>query len=213
MDFSINSKFYQIMSKIADMMILSILWIITSLPLLTIGTASTALYYCTVKVIREDQGSLVKEYFRAFKSNFKQSFFISLIAATLCVLGTLVGSAVYAITKSGETLTGIYFAYLVLLGLGIAWLHYVIAYIARFQAPIKTILKNSLLICLMNLPSSISMTLLFLVVAAAWILTLPASAMTVLLVPSVYALLSSFLLERIFRKYLPAEETNAEKAP
>jgi len=202
MDFSINSKFYQNMSKIADMMILSILWLLTSLPLITIGSSSCALYYCIVKVIREDRGTVMKDYIHSFKSNFKQSFVVSLLAVLLCVAGTAIGSTAYAIVKSGEVLTSIYFVYLVALGFGIAWLHYVISYIARFHASLKTILKNTLVICLINLPASISMMLLFMVVVVVWLFTLPASAMTILLLPAVYALISSFLLERIYQKYI-----------
>lgn len=212
MDFSINSKFYQNMSKIADMMILSILWLLTSLPLITIGSSSCALYYCIVKVIREDRGTVMKDYIHSFKSNFKQSFVVSLMAILLCVAGTAIGSVVYAIAESGETLTGIYFVYLVALGFGISWLHYVISYIARFQAPLTTILKNTLVICLLNLPSSVSMMLLFMVVVAVWFFTLPGSAMTILLLPAVYALISSFLLERIYQKYIPNTKGDSNDA-
>ena len=207
MDFSINSKFYHYMCKIADMMILSVLWIITSLPLFTVGTSCTALYYCTVKVIRQENGSVCKDYLRAFRINFRQSLLVSLIAVLLCVLATMAGSGIYAVAGSGEVLTGIYFAYLVLLGFGLAWLHYVIAYIARFQASLGTILKNSLVICLTNLPMSLSMVVLFLIIVGGWLLMLPSSAMVVLILPAAYALVSSFLLERIFKKYLPENNT------
>lgn len=206
MDFSINSRFYHFMNKIADMMILSMLWLLTSLPLFTIGTASTALYYCTVRCIRRENGSVFKDYFRAFKANFRQTILISFLAMVLCVGGTFIGTAVYAAARSGEALTGIYCAYLILLGFGIAWLHYLIAYIARFQATLSKIIKNSFLICLVNFPVSVSMMLLLLVVVLLWVLTLPSSAMMLLLLPAAYALVSSFLLERIFQKYLPQEK-------
>lgn len=206
MDFSINSKFYHFMSKVADCMILSVLWLFTSLPLVTIGTASTALYYCIIKVIREESGSPVKSFFHAFRNNFKQGVAISLIAIILCILTTLVGSAVYAFATNGDTLAGIYFAYLVLLAFGIAWLHYAISYVARFQASLGTILKNSLVLCIFHLPLSLSMMLLLVIVAVAWFMMLPASFMALLLLPAGYAWISSFLLERIYSKYLPAEE-------
>ena len=211
MDFSINSKFYHFMSKIADCMILSVLWLFTSLPLITIGAASTALYYCIIKVIRQESGSVVKSYFHAFRSNLKQGIAISLITIVLCILTTLVGSAVYAFATTGNTLTGIYFVYLVLLGLGIAWLHYAISYIARFQAPLGTVLKNSLVLCIFHLPFSLSMMLLLIIVAVVWFLMLPASFMALLLLPAGYAWLSSFVLERIYSKYLPAEEKNEDE--
>ncbi|MGN0998194.1 MAG: YesL family protein [Faecousia sp.] len=207
MDFSINSKFYHFMSKTADLMLLSILWVVTSLPVITLGASCTALYYCVVKVIREESGSVFRSFFHAFRSNFKQSTAVSVVAVMLCICATLVGSAVYAMAQNGETLTSIYFVYLILLGFGIAWLHYVISYIARFQAPLGTILKNTLAICILHLPASISMVLLLTVVCVIWILMLPASFMAIILLPSLYALISSFMLERIYLKYRSDNES------
>lgn len=206
MDFSINSKFYHFMNKVADLMILSALWFVTSLPIFTIGASCTALYYCVVKVVRQENGSAFKSYFQAFRSNFKQSTIIFLLVLAASLLMTAIGSAVYAIFQAKSTLDNIYLVYLVALIFTIAWLHYIFSYIARFQAPLKTVLKNSLVICLVNLPSSLSMVILFAVVIVGFIMSFPSSAMTIFLIPGVYALISSFLLEKIYRKYADMEE-------
>ncbi len=206
MDFSINSKFYHFMNKVADLMILSGLWFVTSLPIFTIGASCTALYYCVVKVVRQENGSAFKSYFQAFRSNFKQSTIIFLLVLAASLLMTAIGSAVYAIFQAKSTLDNIYLVYLVALIFTIAWLHYIFSYIARFQAPLKTVLKNSLVICLVNLPSSLSMVILFAVVIVGFIMSFPSSAMTIFLIPGVYALISSFLLEKIYRKYADMEE-------
>ena len=206
MDFSINSKFYHFMNKVADLMILSGLWFVTSLPIFTIGASCTALYYCVVKVVRQENGSAFKSYFQAFRSNFKQSTIIFLLVLAASLLMTAIGSAVYAIFQAKSTLDNIYLVYLVALIFTIAWLHYIFSYIARFQAPLKTVLKNSLVICLVNLPSSLSMVILFAVVIVGFIMSFPSSAMTIFLIPGIYALISSFLLEKIYRKYADMEE-------
>ncbi len=210
MDFSINGKFYHYMSKIADLIILSMLWLAASLPLITVGASSAAMYYCVVKSIRQDHTSVVKDYFRTFRSNFKQCAIVSVLVVVFSILCTLVGTSVYAVAKQGNVLTWIYTIYLVLLGLGLSWLHYVIAYIARFSAPMGTILKNSLVICLTNLPASLSMLAMFIIVFGFWALYLPRSALIILILPALYALISSFLIERIFSKYLPEKSTDNE---
>lgn len=51
-------------------MIVSILWTILSLPLVTIGVLATALYYTTHKAIQNETGCMLQEFWRAFKSNF-----------------------------------------------------------------------------------------------------------------------------------------------
>lgn len=205
MDLSINSKFFHFMTKVADCMILSVLWIVFSLPIVTAGAATAALYYCVVKVIRKEEGAVLKDFWRGFRTNLKQGTVVTLLTLAISLLVVAAGSVVYAATQSKEVLDNVYFVYLILLAFGVAWLHYIFSYIARFQAPLKTILKNSLVICLVNLPSSLSMMILFVVVITALILTMPASAMTLLFLPAVYTLVTSFLLEKIYKKYMPEQ--------
>lgn len=131
---------------------------------------------------------------------------MSVAVFTLSILMTIIGSAAYAQAQNGETLGTVYFVYLVIFLFGIAWLHYIFSYIARFQAPLATVLKNSLVICLVNLPSSFSMMILFVLMIILLVWTFPASVTALLLVPAVYALISSFLLEKIYSKYLPEPE-------
>lgn len=203
MDTSLNSRFFHFMTKVADCMILSALWFVTSLPVVTLGAASTALYYCIVKVVRRDEGSVVKDYFRAFRTNFAQSLLVSAVTLAAGLAVTLLGTGAYALRQSSGTLSTVYFIYLLLAFLGIGWLHYVTAYIACFRAPVLTVLKNSLAICLVHIPHTVFLAALFLFVVMTMVLTLPASAMGIFLVPALYALITSFLLERIFRKYIP----------
>ena len=123
---------------------------------------------------------------------------------------TLVGSGAYALQQTSQTLRTVYFVYLLLTVFGIGWLHYIVAYIARFRASLKTVLKNSLAICLVHIPHTILMTVLLAGTVYVMVMTLPASAMGIFLVPGLYALVASFLLERIFQKYLPEEKAGTE---
>ena len=68
-----DNKIFQMLEKIIDCIYSSILWFIFSLPLITAGASTTALYYTVNKVIRYDRGNMSKEFFKAFKSNFRQS--------------------------------------------------------------------------------------------------------------------------------------------
>lgn len=206
MDLSINSKFYHFMSKVADCIILSTLWIFFSLPLLTAGAASTALYYCAVKVIRRDGGSVLKNFWNSFRTNLKPTVCVTALFLLLCIALSAIGSLVYAAVPTQNALTDIYWVYLMILAFCVPWMHYIFSYIARFQAPLKTTLKNSLIICLANLPSSLGMLILFVAVCAGLIMTFPASAMTVFLIPAVYAWITSFILEKIYGKYMEIDE-------
>ena len=56
--------------KIFDIMALGFLWILCSLPVITIGASTTALYYAIVKSVKNNDGYVTKEFFRSFKLNF-----------------------------------------------------------------------------------------------------------------------------------------------
>lgn len=201
--FSINGEFYHFMCKVSDCMILSVLWLVCSLPLVTLAAASSALYYAVLRSVREGEGGAVRCFFRSFRDSWKQGTLVTLVV-------TAFAWAVYFLAGITQGNASVILAVLSILFL--AWLHYLLSYIARFHAPMKKVLANSLVICLANLPASLSMAALLIVTVLAFAWTYPASAMTVLIIPAVYALVSSFLLERVYRKYLPEGEEPAEKA-
>ena len=70
----------QIFYKATECMLLSILWVVTSLPVITIGASTTALYYAVVKVIRNNEGYVWGEFWNGFRTNFKQATIIWLVA-------------------------------------------------------------------------------------------------------------------------------------
>ena len=64
------------MSRIFDMMCLNVLWLVCSLPIFTIGASTTAMYTVMLKVVKNEEGYIVKGFFKAFKENFKKSTII-----------------------------------------------------------------------------------------------------------------------------------------
>ncbi|MGL6198382.1 MAG: YesL family protein [Lachnospiraceae bacterium] len=65
--------FARTMSRVFDFVVLHLLWLICSLPLVTIGASTTALYTVTLKMAKGQEGYIVKNYFKAFKENFVQA--------------------------------------------------------------------------------------------------------------------------------------------
>ena len=70
--FNPEAPLMQGLGKIADMMVLNVLTVLLSLPVVTAGAATAALYDATWRIL-QDEGSVYGAYFRAFKSNFKQA--------------------------------------------------------------------------------------------------------------------------------------------
>ena len=87
--FGIDSKFYEVVSRIADLVVLNLLFVLCSLPIITIGASTTALYGVTKKMAENREGYICRNYFRLFKENFKQSTMMWIILLLLALIPTI----------------------------------------------------------------------------------------------------------------------------
>ena len=87
--FSFDSKFGRIMVKLCYACFLNLLWMVCSLPIITVGASTTALYYACLKIVREEDFSAASLFFRSFKQNFKQAtvLWLILLAAAVILAG------------------------------------------------------------------------------------------------------------------------------
>ncbi len=69
--FNLDSSFMEKLNFFSHFVLLNLLWVLTSLPIITIGASTTALYYCTMKLDRNKDISVFSDYFSSFKDNFK----------------------------------------------------------------------------------------------------------------------------------------------
>lgn len=83
--FSLDGPIYRIGTEIADAMILTLYWIVCSLPIITVGASTTAVFYVYGKKIRDEDSYITRDFFRSFKENFKQSIPITLILGVLWI--------------------------------------------------------------------------------------------------------------------------------
>ncbi|HAX53555.1 MAG TPA: hypothetical protein DIW07_01855, partial [Lachnospiraceae bacterium] len=74
------------LSRVCDFILLNILWMICSIPLFTIGASTTALYTVMLKIVKNEEGYIVKGFFRAFKDNFKKGTIIWLIMSGIGIV-------------------------------------------------------------------------------------------------------------------------------
>ncbi len=81
--FDMHNPVWRFMGRLADIFLLTILWTVCSLPVITIGASTTALYYVTLKIAEGKEGYLIKGFFHAFKENFGHSTLVWLIMLAL----------------------------------------------------------------------------------------------------------------------------------
>lgn len=204
--FRMDSPLMRFLTKIADLMVLNILFCVTSIPLITIGASWTALYSVTLKMVRDEEGSVSRSYFRSFRQNFRQ--------ATLLWLGVLVVLALLVLDiralngMSEGTAPGLLRVGVEILALlGIMVLQYLFPSLARFEASLADTLKNACMMALAHLPKTALMTAA--AVGAVWITLINNTTIAVGLMVwpligfSLMAFGNSGILRKIFDNYVP----------
>ena len=101
--FSYDSKFSQILMRIAWCCYLNLLWFVCSIPVFTFGASTTALYRVTLKLVKNEEGPLTSMFFRAFRDNFRQATQLWLI---LLGAGLVLGADGYILYHLFRASTG-----------------------------------------------------------------------------------------------------------
>lgn len=157
--FDIDGPVMQVLTKIANLMILNFLTILCCIPVFTAGAALTALHYMCLKMIRNEDCYICKGYFKAFKDSFKQSTIVWLIV--LLVVAILAGD--YYIMSKSEVEFGYWFK--AILGAVVIFAIFTITMVfpvmAKFTNTTMQTIKNALALGILHFPKTILMIILY----------------------------------------------------
>ena len=189
------------LGKITDVIILSILFLVFSLPIITIGASFTALYYTSVKCIRRERDYLFKSFLRSFKENFSE--------ATILWLFILIASGILGLNLwfSGQITSGnLGFILSCIYGMMAFTVSVVAVYVfpllSRFRMSKKKLIKTAFYMSIKHLPYSILLVVIFIASFMASYFVLP----LIFVLPAAGTLLFSIPMERILKKYTPESE-------
>ena len=149
--FSYESKFSQLLLKICYSCYLNLLWFVCSLPVVTIGAATTALYYTSLKVIRGEESSLTQQFFHSFRENFKQATVLWLIMAGIGLFLAGDGYLLYHLRLSSSGALAVLWTVIlaIVIAAAIVWvieLLFLFPLIASVSNDNRSMLKNAFLI-------------------------------------------------------------------
>lgn len=211
MRFRYDSPVFEFMNTLASFIGLNVLFLITCLPVFTIGPALTALYTVTMQEARREHGYIFSTYLKTFKSSFGPSclgFLLYLAAAAILIfnlafwsaLGTLPANAILLILMFALVVTIISFLYTFPL-------------LARFDGSLKQVIKSSFPIAMAHRKYTFAL-LAIQAAAVALCLIIPQSKIfMVLLGFSFLAYCNSFLFIRVFRDYEEDSATEETSEP
>ena len=189
--FAIDGTIYHYMMRLYQLLILNLLFIICSLPIVTIGAALTALYDVTLKMHTHDEKTVATAYFKSFRKNFSQ-------ATQIWLMSLLVFTFAYLMMSMTKGNPFISLPLLLLIVMTVATLIYAFSLIAKFQNSTRIMLRNALLLAIQHAPYTIVM----LVIAGVFCLYIPinlrwASLLSLLLTFSLTAFVQSHFIHRI----------------
>lgn len=160
------------MGKITDVACMSLLWLITSLPVFTIGASTAAFYSFTLDAVQDEEGRVWSSYFSAFRENFKKATVLWLMQLVLTVflLVNLYAAWHFYLAKG---IVGLVLLSLALCGLFVCVGTglYLYPIVVSYDFPVKKVIADSFIMAVGNPHVTISVMLIFLLAGAAtvWI--------------------------------------------
>lgn len=206
--FGMDSPLMGALMKIGDCVCLSALWLVFSLPVVTIGASSAALYAATHACLRRGEAGVWKKFWNAFRENFKRSTLAWLLELLVFAVLTLDTVVFRSLKLSGSAMGSLYWAALLLDAIALTWMAYVAAYAARFNGSVKEILHYGLLLLRLH-PIRALGVMLPLLAGVALCLMVP---FMLLLVPAAVCWVCSISMESVFRLHMQPEDLEKEQA-
>lgn len=201
------------MSKVADLCILNIICVVCCIPVITAGASITAMYYVTLKMVRNEEAYIVRSFFKSFKQNFKQATIINLIML-------LIGLILYVdlnVSKAMQGGAGQIFQIIFMAFVLIYFILFLYVYpvLARFYNTIKNTIKNALFMAIRHLPYTVVMVLiavcpLLLLLVKSYQIQSTLFVLFLLMGFALIAYCNSYFLAKIFDNYMPKEEAGQE---
>lgn len=143
----------RLLTRIFDFLLLNVLWVLCSIPVISLGASTTALYSVMLKIVENEEGYIIWDFLKAFKRNFRQS------TTVWCIL-LGIGVALFADYQFVQNISGVMRTIgMVLLGMIVLVYIYEVVFvfplIARFDNTTINMLKNAVLIPISRLPYAV----------------------------------------------------------
>lgn len=173
--------------------------------MIPVGPALASIYYVAMKVIRRDRGYVLKEFFHAFKMNFKVGAITGAIIGAMFALLSFNMDYAYGLSIQENQygsllLVGTLAIIFILLGLTMM----IFPVLSRFTVGVKMLFRLALYMAFRHFLSTVGV-LIVVAVSGLMIVLMP---MLVVIVPGVAALIITFFVEHVLRRYMPKPENS-----
>lgn len=209
--FSADSALMRGLTRLADVIILNLLFIATSIPVVTLGASLTALNFTAMRIGTGECNSVTGDYFRSFRRNFRQATVIGLVLALL--IGVLAAWYVVVTNLAFGAMTELVLLaiwYVLAFTLAAAAL-FVFPYLANFEGRTRDVLRNARLLSWKHPLTALAALALIALCATITVFypQVTGYGLFWLLVGFAgIAVVNGFLFTRIFSKYIAAQRAD-----
>lgn len=204
--FSPDSPLSITLNKVADLIALNIIFVITCIPVVTIGAACTSIHYVTLSMVKDEHKTLWQSYFKSFRENFKQ--------ATVIWMIYLAAIIIYVIDIRILTALELPMILMVIISsvmlMVVATAMYVFPVLSRFNATVKNTIRNAFFMSIVNLPWTFLLFFIYCIPVSGCFISWMLFPVFLMLGFSGSVYLASLIWKRIFSKYEGDEETTSE---
>ncbi len=155
--FNKNSLAMRFLTNVANLILVNIIFLIFSLPLFTIGASLAAMYKIVFTMHNGDEVFVFRDFFQEFKSDFKK--------ATAIWIPILLFMTYFIIEinylKTFKDMPWLQIPVWIMIFFVVSVLIYAFPLLASFENTIKNTLKNSILLSLGNLPTTIFIIVIY----------------------------------------------------
>lgn len=197
-------------NTLCNFIALNILFLITCLPVITIGSALASLYYVTIREARGEYGYLIRPYLREFRRNLKTG---TLAFAILSFIGAVLLFSLAFWYSLGTTLSAAITG-LIVIAL-IVWLFiftYTFPLIGRFEDTAVRSLKNAFCLMMSNIKATLWLLLIYVVTLSLCFFLAPMKLLMVLFGFAFIAYCQSYVLKNVFEPYEKVQEDPAQSS-
>lgn len=202
--FNLDNPVFTFLSKLADLFILNIVFLICCLPVVTIGAATTALYSVTLLMVKEEEGSIIGGFFKSFKQNFKQATIIWLIMLVLGIIFSVdIRFWLNQTSKWGYIVGIITLSAVFIFSLVAVW---IFPTLSKFENTNKDTVKNSFYFSFKHLPTTILIIAIPIIYVVLFFMIPIFTLITFVIGFAIIVYLQSIFILKVFKKYMPVIE-------
>ncbi len=193
--FNVENPFWTFVGKLSDAMLLGAIWLLCCVTVVCAGPATTALYYVTLKMVRNEENYVFKMFWKSFKENFRQGAIIGVINLGLAVF--IAYDLWFYYHQETQMAPYLFMLFLAFAFVWIIGTMYIFAILAKFSNGIKAMYVSAYAMAVRHFAT----TLICLAIMAACVTVVIFVPPLIVFIGGVYMFFTAFPLRKVMDIY------------